>query len=80
MVKAQFPNLSHNLVERLADPDPYISQPGTLALLATAMLTNAPKNLSSVRSLQDYLKGSRDLQETVSKEVISTLLHYKEYK
>ena len=82
MVKAQFPNLPNELVEKLADDalDPYDSMPSSLALRATAMITNAPKKLSSIRSLYDYLEGSKKLQETVSKEEIrDALLNYMAY-
>ncbi len=70
MVKAQFPNLPNDLVEMLADPDPYASKPSTLALYGAAKISNVPENLSSQRALQDYLKESRNLMKTASVEDI----------
>lgn len=79
MIKVQFPLLPYKLIEKLTDPDPYESQPSTLALLMTAKITNIPENLSK-RYLQDYLKGSRNLMKTASREEVENALsRYEEY-
>jgi hypothetical protein len=80
MVKTAYPHLAADLVERLADLDRYARQPAILALHATAKITNVPENISSVRALQKYLRGSKKLREKMSQEEFEkVLIHFLEY-
>jgi hypothetical protein len=68
MVVAAFDELPVELIERLGDPDTYNASPSAIALEHAALICGIDVQSVGLRTLQNYLKESRDWIEQVGEE------------
>lgn len=68
MVAAAFEELPAELIERLGDSDSYTASPSAIALEHAALICGIDVESVGLRTLQNYLKESRDWIEQVGEE------------
>lgn len=71
MVAAAFEELPIELIERLGDADSYTASPSAIALEHAALICGIDVQSVGLRTLQNYLKESREWIEQVGEEMAS---------